>query len=75
MVEINEGVGRPQRLLNFLARHNLACPLKQKYQHLKRLADYLQPDTAFSQLTGFRVGLVNAETKNVWRWVCGLVLR
>src|ERR1700694_3879250 len=43
IVEIHESIGRPQRLLQFVPRNDLAGTLKQHTKYLERLV--LEPDS------------------------------
>src|SRR5579863_1380299 len=63
VIEIDEGVRRPDLPLKILAGYDLAGVLDQDGKHLQRLASQAQLHTAFSQLSRTSVELVVIETK------------
>ena len=68
VVEVHEGILRPQLLLQFLARHDLARMLQQHLEHLKGLL--LQPDleAALAQFACAQVNFKNPEAHEVKGW-------
>ena len=63
VIEIDEGVSRPDLPLQLFAGHDLASVLHQDLEDLQRLASQAQLHTAFSQLSRTSVELVVIETK------------
>ncbi len=68
MIEVDEGVGRPEAFAHGLARDHFARPLEEQHQQLKGLV--LQPefDSSPAQLTGLEVELEGAELFPVQVW-------
>jgi hypothetical protein len=63
MIEIDEGIGRPDCFAQVVARDDLTCVLQERGQDLKRL--FLQPDASpiLAQLSGGQVRLKNAKSQ------------
>ena len=63
MIEIDEGIGRPDCFAQVFARDHLTGILQQGSEHLKRL--FLKPDTSavFAQLSGGQVDLKDAKAQ------------
>jgi hypothetical protein len=68
VVEIDEGVSRPDFSPKFFASHNLAGTLQQRGQHQQGLALQAQLYAAFTQLSGAEIQLKMSKrsTGAVW---------
>src|SRR5262249_21484021 len=63
VVKIDEGVGRPDSVLQFLARYNVAGAFQQDLQHPQGLAAQAQPYTLPAQLSRRDIQLEIVEAK------------
>jgi hypothetical protein len=63
VVEIHEGIGGPELLLQFLSRYYLAGVIDQHGQHLKRLLLDFDLQSMFSEFTGTEINLEDAKAK------------
>jgi hypothetical protein len=70
VIEVNEGVARPQLLQQLVARHDLAGPLDQSRQDLERLLAQPHADALLAQFARSAVDLEHAETHDRRRTVC-----
>ncbi len=61
MLEVNEGIGRPELLLQFLAGDYLPRPLQQEFQDSQRLALNADFGPLPSQLSRGDIQFENAE--------------
>ncbi len=61
MVEIHEGVRRPEPLAQLVARQDLAGTLQQHGEHLEGLLLQLEFRAVLAQLAGTQVHFANAE--------------
>ena len=63
MIEIDEGIGRPDCFAQVVARDDLTCVLQERGEDLKRL--FLQPDASpvLAQLSSGQVGFKNAKSQ------------
>ena len=63
MIEINDGIGRPDRFAQVVARDDLTCVLQERGEDLKRL--FLQPDASpvLAQFSGGQVRFKNAKSQ------------
>jgi hypothetical protein len=64
VIEIHEGIGRPQLLPQFLARHCLTGTLQQEAEDLEGLLLNLDPEPVFAQVAGAQVGLERSEANS-----------
>ena len=64
MVEVNESVGRPEALAQFLSRDNHSRSFQQDRQNAKWLVLQTQTTSIFAKLTGIKVGFENSETQD-----------
>src|SRR6185295_915419 len=62
VVEIDEGVGAPELLPDFVTGDRFAAPLDEQRQHLKRLCLKSDPGSAFPQFAASKVHFEDAET-------------
>jgi hypothetical protein len=64
MIEVYEGVRRPELAAQFLSGDNFSRPLKQRRQHLKGL--FLEPYlfSPLAQFPGVEIDLERAEPDN-----------
>jgi hypothetical protein len=69
MIEVNEGVCRPESTAQFLPGNHLAVPFKQRRQHLKGLFLELYLLSPLAQFSGVEIYLERTETNNSW---CGI---
>ena len=65
MVEIDEGVGRPELLLQLLPGDHIAGTLQQHGQNLEGLLLEFDPQPVPAQLAGVQVGLKGAEADHL----------
>jgi hypothetical protein len=65
VIEIHEGIGGPQLLPQFLARHRLAGTLQQQAKDLEGLLLNLDPESVFAQVAGAQVGLERSEANGL----------
>jgi len=61
VVEVNEGVGGPDALLQFFTRDHLTWTFQQDLQNLQWLFLQLDPYTPLAQFSGIRVNLEGTE--------------
>jgi len=61
VIEIDEGIGRPQAVAKLVPGHGLARPFEQHGQNLKRLLLKSEPHSLLVQLTGSKIDLEHAE--------------
>jgi hypothetical protein len=66
MIEVNEGVCRPESTAQFLPSNHLAGPFKQRRQHLKWLLLELYLLSPLAQFSGVEIDLERTETNNSW---------
>jgi hypothetical protein len=64
MIEVDEGVCRPELTAQFLPANHLAGPFKQCRQHLKWLFLELYPLSPLVQFPGMEIDLEGTETNN-----------
>jgi hypothetical protein len=64
VVEIHEGVGRPELRPKFFAGHDIAGTLEQYRQHLQRLPSQPQLYTVLAQLARAVIEFKNVEPKD-----------
>ena len=57
VIELDEGIGSPERLPKLLARDHFVGPLDQDLQDAKGLLRQLQPHPLLPQLASIEVGL------------------
>jgi hypothetical protein len=62
MIEVNEGIRRPEFVAQFLSRHQLSRPFKQCCQHLKWLFLELYFLSPLAQLAGVEIDFERTET-------------
>jgi hypothetical protein len=62
LVKLDESIRRPERLLQFLSRHNLTGALNQESKHLKGLFLELHPAAVLAQFTGSEIRFEQPET-------------
>lgn len=70
LVEVNEGVGRPDLSLNFLTRDDFSGMLKENTKHLEWLVLQFYPDAVFTNLTRPQFNFKRSESDNPARWMC-----
>lgn len=63
MLEIDEGVGRPQAALQLLAGEQLAGLFEKQGENLKGTAGEVDLHTVLAQLAGTKINLVGVEAK------------
>src|SRR5439155_18180213 len=63
VVEIDEGLGRPQPVAKLFPGHRLTRPLEQHRQNLKRLLLESELHAVLPQLAGSKIDLEHAETE------------
>ena len=68
MIEVDEGVGRPQAFTHGFACDHFARPLEEQEQQLKRLVLQPEPDPGPAELTALEVELEGAELFPVQMW-------
>ena len=61
MLEVSEGVGWPEFLLQFLASDQFSGAEDQGFEHLKRLAGQTDADALLAQFGGLEIHLEDAE--------------
>jgi hypothetical protein len=64
VVEIHEGVGRPEFLAQLLARYNIASALQEQGENLKRLLLQTKPGAVLAQFAGGEVELEDSKTRD-----------
>ncbi len=67
VLEIHKRVRGPQRLLQFLARHDLARTLEQHGQNFEGLFLELDLCAVFAQLSRAKIDFVDSEPNQVWK--------
>lgn len=68
MVEVDEGAGGPDALLNLFAGDELTGTLEKQLQNLNRLTSQTDGAPAFAELAGSRVELKRPETQALRAW-------
>jgi len=66
MIEVNEGVCRPESAAQFLPANHLAGPFKQCRQHLKWLFLELYPLSPLALFPGVEIDLERTEPNYSW---------
>jgi hypothetical protein len=64
VIEIDEGIRRPELLLQVLTRDQLSRSFKQRCQNMQRLFLQLYPLSPLAQFSGVKIDLESAETDN-----------
>jgi hypothetical protein len=68
MVEIDEGIGRPNLSPQFLARDHIAGAIQQRRQDLQRLTLQAQPYAALAQFARANIQFEIVETQYARAW-------
>ena len=63
MIEIDEGLGRPQAIADFFPGDGLAGTFEQHRQNLKRLLLKPDSDSPLPQLAGAKIDLEHGKTQ------------
>ena len=63
MVEVNEGIRRPELLPQFFAGYNFTLALQQYEENLKWLFLQAQADSRFAQLSAGGIGFIDTESE------------
>ena len=69
MIEINERVGWPQFVAQFLARDEFSAALEEERQDLKGFLLQLDLDPILAEFSGSKVNFEGGESQGLWR--CG----
>jgi hypothetical protein len=67
MVEIHEGIGRPESVAKFFSCDHFAGMLDQHAQHLKGLFLKPQLDSILAQFACRNIHLEGSETQDTWK--------
>jgi hypothetical protein len=68
MVEVDEGIGRPNLGPKFVASHDITRAVQQGRQYLERLALQVELYAAFPELTRTKVQFEDVEAKSARGW-------